>query len=516
MKPILFDGNATEFTTYGVGVLSDAVSCLVTEERNGEYELEMLYPVTGAFFDNIRLRSIIYASANKSGNQPFRVYKITKPISGLVTVYAQHISYDLNGIPVQPFTASGSASAMQAIAANSLVSNPFTMSASITAAGTMKVSKPMSARELLGGVEGSALDVFGGEYLFDGWDVTLMPNRGTDRGVKIRYGTNLMDMQQEENCAECYSGIVGFWQSADGELVQGDVQTIGTPGYTRVMVLDVSDKFEDAPTEDAVDAAALAYATANHISTPNVNLSVSYQQLEEIESVYLCDTVTVEFPEMGVSATAKVIKTEWDTLLDRYKSIEIGEAKSNLAATISQNTQMATEVPQRISSAVGRATSAITGADGGNVVIRYHEGKPYEILIMDTDNIETAQKVWRWNSGGLGYSSNGYDGDYGLAMTQDGEIVANFITTGTLSSADEKTVFDLDHAIIRSTSENDADITIGAGRFELEKSGASIAIAMGGTVSDPSPLMLASENPDTTTIAPTGIVCSKTDSQTTT
>ena len=188
----------------------------------------------------------------------------------------------------------------------------------------------------------------------------------------------------------------------------------------------------------------------NNFGIPSISLSISFAQLEQteeykgkaiLERVSLCDTVNVEFPALGVSATAKCIKTVYNVLLNRYDSVELGDARTNIADTIINQQreieESKTETKSFLQQAIGNATSLITGNKGGYIVLNDTDGdrQPDEILVMDTPNVETATKVWRWNKSGLGYSSNGYNGPYGLAMTQEGEIVASYITTGVLTAS---------------------------------------------------------------------------------
>jgi phage-related protein len=212
------------------------------------------------------------------------------------------------------------------------------------------------------------------------------------------------------------------------------------------MMLDLTASFENAPSVSELRAAANAYMVVNNIGVPKVSIEVSFVQLSQteeykdiapLETVGLCDYVHIYFEKLGVSATAKVVRTEYDTLLDRYNKIELGDAKSTFGDTIINAIQSTSDDKvsfTELDNAVQRATSLITGNSGGYVRFVYNaDGFPEEIVVMDTDSIDTAEKVWRWNKSGLGYSSTGYDGTYALAMTQDGAIVADFITTGTLS-----------------------------------------------------------------------------------
>lgn len=477
-KPILYSSQETRFTDNGLGILSDAVSCVVTEERNGAFELEMQYPADGLRYKDIKLRSLILAKPNPTANpQPFRVYRISKPMLGIVTVYAEHISYDLSGIPVSPFEAGSTAQAMAQLQASSAVENPFTFWTDKSTAASMKVAAPASIRSLLGGREGSVLDVYGGEYAFDRYTVRLYEQRGENRGVSIRYGKNLTDLQQEENCANVYTGAYPYWSGSEGQLVQLPEKILpaeGTYGFTRILALDLSSDFEEEPTMDQLRARARSYMKNNRIGVPDVSLAVSFVQLEQteeykdlalLERVNLCDTVNVEFPALGVAAQAKCVKTIYDVLLDRYQSVELGDARTNIADTIASQQKQIERAPTitAMKQAVDSATGQITGNKGGYVVLHSSTGgkQPDEILIMDTPDIKTAKKVWRWNKAGLGYSPNGYNGPYGLAMTQDGAIVADFITAGTLSanlikagvlrSEDGKSYFDLESGNVNFT-----------------------------------------------------------------
>lgn len=448
---LLYPSTETAFQNNGLGALSDAISCTVTEERNGMYELEMQYPVSGSHYEEITNRAIIFCKPDPYRDpQPFRIYRILKPISGRVTVYAQHISYDLSGVTVSPFTAGSCAGALDGLKANAVPADmPFTFWTDKSTSGNFSVDVPSSLRSLLGGTEGSILDVYGGEYEFDRWTVKLWSQRGKDSGVTIRYGKNLTDLQQDENISNLATGIYPYWKGSDGTLVEVEGKAVNAPGtydFTRIIPVDFTSDFQEQPMPEQLQSRAETYVEANDIGVPTVSLSVSFQPLEQteeykdialLERVNLCDTVTVEYPNLGVSAKAKCVKTVYDALKDRYTSIELGEARTNIADTIAGQQQEIEQLPESsaFQEAVNSATGWITGNRGGYVVIRDSNGdkQPDEILIMDTPDIQTAQKVWRWNNGGLGYSSNGYNGPYTTAITQDGAIVASFITTGILN-----------------------------------------------------------------------------------
>ena len=460
---ILYDHDEEAFTSNGLGALPDAASCTVTEERNGGYEVEMEYPLTGSHFHDIQKRRILYVKPNPYDDpQPFRIYSITKPINGIVTVHAAHLSYDTSGSIVKLFPAdAGSASAAMSYLKNfSVPSTPFTFFTNVGKSGTMSVPKPSSVRSLLGGSDGSILDTFGGEYLFDKWNISLLESRGSNRGVTILYGKNMTDLEQEENDTDFYTGVYPFWysESEDGGLVtlsanDGIVNAPGNYDFVKIMPLDLSSEdfgkettdsegyttTIEKPTEAELLAAAQKYIANNKIGIPKVSLDVSfvmlaqaeeYKDFARLETVKLCDIVTVEFEKLGVKTTAKCIKTVYNVLTDKYDSIELGEPKSSLAETVSNQGTLIEEASDKsyMERAIQNATDLImSGKLGGYVTVTKNE-----IYIADNKDLDKAVKVWRWNSGGLGYSSSGKDGPFGTAITSDGKIVADYISTGNL------------------------------------------------------------------------------------
>lgn len=459
----LFESTATSFLTNGLGSLPDASKCEVVEERNGSYELELEYHISGKRYSELELRRIILVKPNPYSNpQPFRIYEISKPINGLVTVKAEHISYDMTGYPVSPFAASDAASALSGLKDNSVVDDcPFEFSTDMSCTGDFAILKPESMRTLLGGFDESILGLYGGEYEFDVYKTILHASRGTDSGVTVRYGKNMTDLKQEENCSNVYTAVYPFWYSDEWGLIELPEKTVATPGtydYVRIYPLDLSSEWENSyewedeyPSEDEIRELANKYIADNNLGIPSVSLTVSFEQLSQakeyealslLETVHLCDTVRVEFPKLNVSGNSKCVKTTYNVLTGKYDSIELGEAKADLANSIaSRNECVDKKLNDRptksfMTDAVDKATKLITGGLGGYVVIRSSTGDkhPDEILIMDTNRIDTAKRVWRWNQNGLGYSANGYGGPYTTAITQDGHIVADFVDAGNLNA----------------------------------------------------------------------------------
>ena len=227
MKPILFAENSTTFTTNGIGRLSDAISCIVIEERNGQYELEMVYPIDGQHYSDIGIRKIIVAIPSDGASlQAFRIYQMSKPINGKVTINARHITYDLSKNTSMPFSVAASptacASTLAGLKSNAVETCPFTFWTDVTTGASYTQTVPGSIKSRLGGVEGSVLDQFGGEFEWDNWTVKLHNQRGrlaTTTGLSLRYGKNITDITQEENIAETVTGVVPYWIDYEGDIV---------------------------------------------------------------------------------------------------------------------------------------------------------------------------------------------------------------------------------------------------------------------------------------------------------
>lgn len=474
MKPILFPSTATEFNTQGLGVLTDAISCTVTEERNGTFELTMQYPDTGVHFAEITDRCIIYAIPSPyRAPQPFRIYRITRPMDGIIMVYAQHITYDLSGVPLNPFTAINAPDALSKLRLNAAVDSPFNFWTDKSTVASFAVSTPSSTRSVLGGSSGSILDVYGGEYEWDGFTVRLYGHRGYDNGVVISYGKNLTDIEQDRNISNVATGIYPYWTNAEGALVTCDPKIVNAPGtydFTRVVPMDFSNDFEGQPTPAQLQARAEKYVEDNKIGIPKTSITASFVQLEQfpeyedlalLEKCDLCDTVTIRYPQLGVEAKAEIVKIETDVLLERYNSVEIGDVRTNIADTIVGQQQEIKQKPSEtyLREAVLALTETILGASGGAVRLldTNSDGMPDTLYIADDPDPTKARKVWRFNHEGWGASKNGYNGPFSYGATLENGMVADFITAGTLN-ADLVNIVNLisDHVV----SQN--------GRFEMD------------------------------------------------
>ena len=437
MIPILFDSSATTYTTNGLGRL-DAISCKVCEELNGLYELEMEYPVTGALFSGLVVSNIIFAKPyDGAAGQPFRIYKVGKELSGRVTVYARHISYQLNWIPVMPFNYSSLSDCLTKLVSNSVYTNPFTFQTDKTVTTGGAFTEPLPCRSCLGGVQGSILQRYGGDYLWDGYTVRLLTRRGSDNGVRIVYGKNLINAQQETNIEETYTGICPYYVDTDTENVTTLPEkyvlasTSENFPFLRIQTVDFSSEFDSAPTVAELRTRAQKYIVDNNIGHPRVSVDVSfaalwqtdeYANVAPLERVQLGDTVTVLYERLGIEEAARVVAYDYDVLMERYNKITIGDAKSSFAQTFVDQGHVIEETQASIKTEVTKGTSWLTKGNGYVVAIKNTDGSWKELVFLDTPSIQTAQKVLRINENGIGFSSTGYNGSYSQSWTLDGTL----------------------------------------------------------------------------------------------
>lgn len=348
MIPILYEYNETQFESNGLGRLRSCISCEVTEERNGVYECIFEYPVDGSHYSDIILGRIIAVEHDDSGDvQPFEIYKYSKPINGVVTFYAQHISYRLSGIVATLSGMNGLQNILTALKVQSVPANNFTYETSKTGSGYVAIADgtPRSVREYLGGSEGSILDTFGGEYEFDKFRVMLWENRGQDREITIRYGVNMTEFTDEVDSSESFNACIPYWKNGS-TIVKGSMVEAELPswdGVVRCAPLDLSDKFESQPTVSQVVFEAGVYMRTQmpYLPTQNVKLdfirlrdSEEYKNFEDVQKCHLCDTVRVIFPMYGTDGRMKIVKVVWDVLQERYTEMELGNLSISLAQAL--------------------------------------------------------------------------------------------------------------------------------------------------------------------------------------
>ena len=353
MIPVLYAPDAADFSSFGIGALADTVSCEVTEERNGLFECLLRYPVGGQHYGEIQKERIVKVKPNDTGTaQAFRIYRITRPMNGVVSVYAQHISYDLANLPVLPFS---TASRSPALLLNQLLAGDSRFSGwtDYSEAKPFSVTKPQSVRACLGGAEGSMLSKWHGEFEWDNFTVKFHTHRGRETGVVVEYGKNLTELEQDEDNSAVYTHLLPYavYTPAEGEetVVTLPEETLPIAktelSHTKALIQDFTDRFESGVeiTPAMLREAAQAYLNENPLGTTVPTVKISFQPLWKqaeyaalLERVSLCDTVTVRHALLGVSVKAKVVQTVYDALAEQYVSISLGGEKSSLITSFSQ------------------------------------------------------------------------------------------------------------------------------------------------------------------------------------
>lgn len=441
MFPILYEqitaGQVPQHN--GLGVLSDVISCYSEQVRNDLYELTFEYPMSGIHASEIAERRIIKVKPNPTDEpQLFRINRVGKVMNGKFTVFCNHISYDLSGYLITGGTAG---SAVEACTLLQNAASGYIITTDKTATGNFKITEPSSVRSWFAGKAGSFIDAFGtAELKYDNFNVQFKLHAGQDRGQKIIYGKNLLELSQESDCSNLCTAVICYWKSSEGDVVSGQQVSTGIIlDVPVVRAIDMSNEYDEAPTVQTLTQRATNFIENNNVTTPKNNIKLNFAQSEELTGrVDLCDEVTIYYEALGISGKAKCIRTKYDCIREKYVETEFGDVQADLSDSFVAAVKEIQDKPSKsfLAESVDRATKLITGNLGGYVVMHDANGdsQPDEILIMDTADITTATKVWRWNKNGLGYSSEGYDGEYGLAMTADGEIVADFITTGVLNA----------------------------------------------------------------------------------
>lgn len=517
MIPILYD-SITEGvvpTHYGIGPLTDALSCTVHEVLNGLDELTLSYPAQGIHAEDITPGYFIKAKPNFTDDpQIFRIYKVGKTMAGKFTVNARHISYDLGGKIITTGSAGSCAAACALLSASA---GNFIISTNKTLSGAFSVSQPASVRSWFGGKAGSILDVYGpGEWKYDNYTASFLTARGADRSVTIRYGKNLTQLSQELDMTNLVTGIYPFYIDPNGNQTIGDrVPTNLILDVDRDIAIDFSgdvDPESQTSIADQLEALANRYIQNNNLTTIANSITLDFVQMKDItERVDLGDTVSIYFEALGITAKAKCVETVWDVLQERYTKTTFGKTRANIADTIAvQSMQTAQAITRQ---EMNEATQLITGNRGGYVVLEDSDGdgKPDEILIMDTADKNTATKVWRWNKSGLGYSSTGYAGPYGLAMTSAGEIDASFLKVGVIQDQQGNSTIDMTNGaailnelkakkILTLVDANGVNrghfsytISTGAAMMLREPSGQATVSIVAGTSNDASVLLMRSD-----------------------
>lgn len=433
----LYNSTETDFSHNGLVVLSDCKTAFVEEELNSKYELELEYPI------DVRGKWAYLIEGNilKADGQLFRIYHKEKTLTG-IKVSARHIFYDLldNFIESCSIGNLNAAGALNTILANTQYVHGYSSMSDIDVSNTYSIDKQNPVEAILR--DNGVITKYGGELVRDNFTIRLYQARGIDRGVLISYGKNVIGIEETLDMGSVVTRLLPVGK--DGLMLPEkylDSSLLGS--YPHPIVKSV--EFSDIDTEAELRTSGQNYLDQN--DKPLVNYSVDFIELTKtdeykhysiLETVYMGDIVTVRHSKLNIDLKCKVIRIKKNLLTNRIEEVELGSFKPNLALSI--NTSIAILSNQQaqdksdLQAAIDNATLQINSSLGGYVVKRNGE-----LLIMDTEDINTATKVWRWNEGGLGYSGTGYNGPFRTAITADGHIVADFVDTGSLTAGIVKT-----------------------------------------------------------------------------
>lgn len=485
----IYEAGTTNFDNEGLGSLPDRITNKVTEVRNGQFDLTMTYPKNGWNFDKILEHRIIYSKHDPySDPQPFEIDNITENMDGTVKIHAGHVTYGLRKITVSPFEATDIDDAFDKLLDNATTPCPFSFDTNKVIQSGLSITKPLTIRQALGGVAGSFLDVYKGEFEWDGYHVVLWTNRGSDNNVVIKYGKNLTQYKRQDSVEELYTGIYPYWTGTDASgndtivtLPEKIVYIEDYETYDRqyTVPVDFSSSFKDAPTEEQLRNVAQSYIENNDISSIRTNVKFNfvvlrqvkeYEDIAPLERVRLCDIVTVDFGK--TQAKAKVVKVVYNEVNDRYDSLELGETKDTLTSAIiahdSSIKEMEIETRTSFENKITEALGMLKGAYGGHMVIGTNaNGQPNELFFLDTDNVAEATYVLRLGSTGIGLSNKGINGPYNTAILINGtadmsnlnviNLMADRITGGILQDQEHKNWWNLDTGEIHLGGDEEAE-----------------------------------------------------------
>lgn len=347
MIPRLYEKTETAFTTYGICPLIDALSCIVTEERNSEFVLDMVYAKEGRFTGEITADRIILADPYDGAEkpEPFRIVDINYDMEDNYVIYAQHVSYQANKIIIGKFTKSNRYPKLllEAAVRDNLksASCPFIFGSNIEvdANRTIKTDKPMPLRTIIGGTEGSIIDVFGGELKFEHYVIRVLRERGSDKGVRIAYAKNLKGLNYEIDMSNVVTGVVAYYSSGDTYVESALRTRAHTYGHSHDISVDATSAFNSTPTVAQLNTWATNYLNTQP-AEPKISVDVDFVLLwqlggmEYLEHVNLCDTVEIIYPPLNLKMSAKVVKTVYNVLEDRYDSVTISNTKQKITDTI--------------------------------------------------------------------------------------------------------------------------------------------------------------------------------------
>lgn len=445
----IYDSTENDFTKNGEGLLTDLLEASVTESLNGDMFLEFTYPINGHNAEKIQEEKIIKCPVGNGNSQLFRIKRIVKDYTEM-TIYAPHIFYDLLDnfvLDTAPANLTCQSFGQWVLSKTNYATN-FTFESDISTSASARYVRRNPVDIIIGDTDNSMVNLFRGELERDNFKIKLLEQRGSADGIVLIFGKNIKQIKITRDDSSIYTRIlpIGFDGLTLPETYVDSplINDYRAPRITKAEFNEIKLDPEDENAYHTEDEAYQALREATNklfisgIDKPRINIKIDwlelskteeYKNYQALETIHLGDTITAKI--LGIDYQTRVTKTEYDVLTDSITKFEIGTISRTIANAINSNTKAveSISIPSILTTAKNNATEQITSAMGG-----YVYKTQTELYIMDAPTPEQAQKVWRWNINGLGYSSTGINGPYGIAMTQDGQIVADFITTGTMSA----------------------------------------------------------------------------------
>ena len=442
---VLYDSKATLFDTLGLGILRDIKSDpIITEELNGAYTLEFEYAVKGHLSDKLIEGNIV-----KANSQVFRIWNITKNIN-TIKILAKHIFFDLSKNFIDDVAPSNLSAqgALEWILKRTQYNNNFTVSGSCSELASARYVEK-NVIDAIFNEDNAILKRFGGELELDNYNIYIHSKRGNNTNFSIRYGKNLSGIDFNLDFSTVVTRICPQGKDdlhLDKKYVDSPLINNYFMPFYKKMEFDIG--IDDNTTEEQAKQnllEAVKQEFNNGIDTPNISVKVDFIELSKcveyskysnLESCHLGDTVQAIIPTLDLKITTRIVKTVYNCALNRLISLELGNTVPNFVTESNKKDEAANNAIRKINTtdilkqARKDATNIINHPFNGNLYIDENSGTLY---LLDTTNPATALCVWKWSLGGLGFSSTGINGDFETAITQDGKIVADFITTGTMA-----------------------------------------------------------------------------------
>lgn len=361
MLPKLYQKDGTTL----IGNLTNCIECLVEEERNGLFEVTLQYPNNETIAASLVYDNIIVCDSNDTlKDQKFRIYDTRRMMNNTIEVYARHISFDLayDHIDSIDITNQSCEYALNTIFRSSQFSTGYVGHSDIINAQNYKISN-CNALEAIAGKQGSIIDTYGtgAEILRDNTDIYVYNKRGNDNEVSIEYAKNLTGFELQENTDDLITRIIPFatYTPEGGEQtrVQGsavDSSYINNYSHPFIAEIDFTDRFEDneVPTASKLQTLAEKYFNDNKCDLPKQNWKIEFIPLSKCvgyegieDSISLCDTVTIKDTRYNINTKAKVIKTVYDVLRERYDSMELGEPRTTLGDIVNTGSEKGEQGP---------------------------------------------------------------------------------------------------------------------------------------------------------------------------